>query len=256
MNNIIERIRLPFRRDRELFSSLYNILGFYPKRIEYYKMALLHRSMAAKNDKGRPVNNERLEFLGDAILDAVVGDIVFKYFPKKHEGFLTNVRSKIVSRKSLGVLAHTMGIERLIKNANHSMSHNNYMAGNAFEALIGAIYLDKGYECCLKFMKERILNEKFNLDKVANNDDNFKSQLLEWTQKNKVEINFVLLRESKEDNCSPYFKYQVELNGINGGVGCGYSKKESQQKASQETLKMLKRNIDFVNSIFAVDMLK
>ena len=105
LNDIIERIKLPFREEKELFSSLYEVMGFYPHDISYYKQALMHKSIGRRNEKGRPLNNERLEFLGDALLDAVVGHIVYDHFPGKREGFLTNTRSKLVSRDTLGKLA-------------------------------------------------------------------------------------------------------------------------------------------------------
>ena len=142
--NIIDKIKLPFRKEKELYSSLYRIIGFYPRNISYYKLALMHKSIMRKNSKGKPVNNERLEFLGDAILDAIVGHIVYEHFPGKREGFLTNTRSKLVQRDTLNRLAQEMGINRLILSNGRSCSHNNYMGGNAFEALVGAIYLDRG----------------------------------------------------------------------------------------------------------------
>ena len=167
LNRIIDRIRLPFRKEKELFSSLYQITGIYPHNIEYYQQALMHKSVAKRNANGKPVNNERLEFLGDAILDAVVGDIVYRHFDGKREGFLTNTRSKIVQRETLNKLAQEMGINQLILSSGHTSSHNSYMGGNAFEALVGAIYLDHGYNACMRFMEKRILNQLINLDKVA-----------------------------------------------------------------------------------------
>ena len=137
LNNLIDRIKLPFRKEKELFSALYDIFGFYPRKIDYYKTALMHKSMRSRNEKGRPVNNERLEFLGDAVLDSVVGHIVFNHFEGKREGFLTNTRSKIVQRETLNRLAEEMGINRLIQSSRTNTSHNNYMGGNAFEALVG-----------------------------------------------------------------------------------------------------------------------
>ena len=194
-NNIIDRIKLPFRKEKELFSSLYDIMGFYPHHIEYYKLALMHKSVARRNDKGKPLNNERLEFLGDAVLDAVVGDIVYRHFEGKREGFLTNTRSKLVQRDMLNKLAGEMGIPRLIKSSGHNCAHNNYMGGNAFEALVGAIYLDRGYDACMRFMQKRILAQLVNIDKVAYKVVNFKSKLIEWTQKNKVSMEFMLAGE-------------------------------------------------------------
>ena len=143
LNNLIDRIKLPFRKDKELFLSLHRITGIWPHHIEYYKIALLHSSIARRNEKGKPMNNERLEFLGDAVLDAVVGDIVFRHFPGKREGFLTTTRSKLVQRETLNHLAKEMGINKLILSSGHQSGHNSNMAGNAFEALVGAIYLDK-----------------------------------------------------------------------------------------------------------------
>ena len=162
VNDIIDRIKLPFRKEKELFSALYQILGFYPHDLTLYKQALLHKSMGRRNEKGKPLNNERLEFLGDAILDAVVGDIVYRHFDGKREGFLTNTRSKLVSRDTLGKLSKEMGIAELITSAGHSTSHNSYMNGNAFEALVGAIYLDRGYDACMRFMQKRILAQLIN----------------------------------------------------------------------------------------------
>ena len=132
INHVIDTIKLPFRKEKELFSALYRILGFYLHDIQVYKQALLHKSVGRRNEKGRPLNNERLEFLGDAVLDAVVGDIVFRHFEGKREGFLTNTRSKLVSRETLGKLAQEMGIDQLVLSAGHSTSHNSYMNGNAF----------------------------------------------------------------------------------------------------------------------------
>lgn len=186
----------------------------------------MHKSVRQRNEKGRPQNNERLEFLGDAILDAVVGDIVFRHFEGKREGFLTNTRSKLVSRNTLGKLAQEMGIPQLIKSSGHSTSHNSYMNGNAFEALVGAIYLDRGYEACMRFMKKRILKQLINIDKVAYKEVNFKSKLLEWSQKNKVDMEFKELGKTTEENNSPVFTYQVIIEGVEGCLGKGYSKKK------------------------------
>ena len=252
VNDIIDRLRLPFRQEKELFSALYNILGFYPRNIELYKQALLHKSMGRRNEKGKPVNNERLEFLGDALLDAVVGDIVYRHFEGKREGFLTNTRSKLVSRNTLGKLAQEMGISELVKSADHSTSHNSYKNGNAFEALVGAIYLDRGYDACMRFMNKRILAQLINIDKVAYKEVNFKSKLLEWSQKNRVMMEFRELKQTKDSqNGSPIFTSQVIIESIEGGTGEGYSKKESHQLAAKETLLRLRREPQFIDAVFA-----
>lgn len=248
--DIIDRIKLPFRKEKELFSALYAILGFYPRNIEYYKMALMHKSIRKRNEKGKPLNNERLEFLGDAILDAAVGYIVYRHYEGKREGFLTNTRSKLVSRDTLGKLANEMGLGQLLVSSGHSTSHNSYVEGNAFEALVGAIYLDRGYDACLEFFEKRVLGKYINLDKVAFKEVNFKSKLLEWSQKNRVRMEFQMLKQQKDDNGSPIFSFQVMLEGIEGEKGKGYSKKEAQQMASRETLQRLKREPQFIDAIF------
>lgn len=250
IDNLTDRIRFRFSKDKELYAALYRIFGFYPHKIHYYKLALMHKSVMRRNEKGRPLNNERLEFLGDAILDAIVGDIVYRHFEGKREGFLTSTRSKIVQRDTLNKLATEMGITQLIKYGKHTPSHNSYMGGNAFEALVGAMYLDRGYRACMRFMEKRILSQLINLDKVAYKEINFKSKLIEWCQKNKVKLDFKLLEQTREGKNSPVFKYQVLVEGLEGGIGEGYSKKESQQLASKLTLQQLKRKPQFIDAVF------
>ena len=251
LNNIIDRLKLPFRKEKELFSSLYAILGFYPHDIAYYKQALMHKSVHRRNAKGKPLNNERLEFLGDAILDAVVGDVVYQHYEGKREGFLTNTRSKLVSRETLGKLATEMGLGNLLLSAGHSTSHNSYVEGNALEALVGAVYLDRGYDACMWFWKNRVLGKYINIDKVAFKEVNFKPKLLEWSQKNRVRLEYKMLKQKKDDNGSPVFSFQVVLEGVEGEKGTGFSKKEAQQLASKETLQRLKREPQFVDAVFA-----
>lgn len=250
INHITDRIKLLFRKDKELYLDLYKILGFLPHDISLYKLALMHKSVAHRNAKGRPVNNERLEFLGDAVLDATVGHIVYDHFPGKREGFLTNTRSKLVQRETLGKLAKEMGITKLILSSGRSASHNSYMGGNAFEALVGALYLDHGYDACMKFVQKQILTKMVNIDKVAYKEVNFKSKLIEWTQKNRVAMEFRCISEGKDENGSPVFGYQCVIEGIEGGSGNGFSKKEAQQHASEETLKLLRKQPKFCDSIF------
>jgi ribonuclease-3 len=249
--DLIDRLRLLFQDDKELRRQLYEIMGFYPHNIEHFKVALTHKSLGQRNDKGKPLNNERLEFLGDAMLGAAVGHIVYTHFKNKREGFLTNTRSKLVSREALGKLATDMGLTSLIQSSNtQKRAHNSYMAGNAFEALVGAIYLDQGYDAVMRFVEKRILKEMVNIDKVAYKEVNFKSKLLEWTQKNKVRLDYIMQKEETDDKGSPVFGYQVMVEGVEGGFGKGFSKKQSQQKASEETLLKLKREPQFIDAIF------
>lgn len=251
LRDIIIRIKLLFIKDKGLYFDLKEIIGFYPGNIELYKQALLHKSIMHRNAKGKPVNNERLEFLGDAVLDAVVGDIVFRHFPGKREGFLTNTRSKLVQRETLGKLAKEMGVTRLILTSGRSQSHNSYLGGNAFEALIGAIYLDMGYNVCMKFIKKRILKKLIDIDKVAYKEVNFKSKLLEWSQKNNVRLSYELVEQGKDDSGSPTFSYKVMLEKVEGCVGKGFSKKEAQQIASKQTLERLRKESVYLDKVFA-----
>lgn len=241
--NIIDAIRLPFRRDRQLYRSFYGILGFYPRKIELYRQALTHKSLSKTEGGGKLSNNERLEYLGDAILDAVVGDILYNHFRGKREGFLTSVRSRMVQRETLGRLADEMGLTDLIRSRLIGKTHNSYMAGNAFEALVGAVYLDRGYEYCRWFVKNRILGKYINLETIAHKDSNYKSRLLEWCQKYHVNATFELLEESKDtDTSSPRFLSCVLVSGVECGRGLGYSKKESHQQAAKEALAKLNKN--------------
>ena len=251
LNDLIDRIRLPFRKDKELYLSLYNVIGFYPHDISHYKLALMHKSVMHRNKKGKPLNNERLEFLGDAILDATVGDIVYRHFPGKREGFLTNTRSKLVQRETLNRLADEMGISRLIMSSGRSSSHNSSMGGNAFEALVGAIYLDRGYDACMQFIERRILGKMINIDRVAYKEVNFKSKLIEWCQKNRIKMRFELIKQEKDPQGSPVFKFAVVLETVRCSEGSGFSKKESQQLASKLTLERLKREPQFIDEVFA-----
>ena len=163
---------------------------------------------------------------------------MFRHFEGKREGFLTNTRSKIVQRETLNKLAQEIGISQLIMSNGHSSSHNSYMDGNAFEALVGAIYLDRGYEACMRFMKKRILSQLINLDKVAYKEVNFKSKLIEWCQKNRVKLDFKLIEQKRDENNNPIFVYQAIVEGLEGGSGKGYSKKESQQPSMELTIQM------------------
>ena len=250
ISNLIDRARLVFSKNKELRKALYGIFGFYPHSLEVYRIALAHKSHAYRNRKGRSFNNERLEFLGDAILEAVVSDIVYHRYDRKHEGFLTNTRSKIVQRASLNKLAKELGIEALIQAPTQNRGHNSYIGGNAFEALMGAAYLDRGYACCKWFIEHRIIGKLLDIDGVANKEVNFKSKLLEWSQKNKMQVEFLLSDSTLDKSGSPVFHTTINIEGIVAGEGKGYSKKESQQLAAREALTKMNRDSAFVESVF------
>nr|WP_203558313.1 ribonuclease III [Bacteroides sp. 224] len=225
------------------------MLGFFPKNLTYYEQALMHRSVSTRSEKGRTKNNERLEFLGDAILDAVVADIVYKRFTGKREGFLTNTRSKVVQRETLNKLGMDLGLDKLMKYTSLPSFHNSHICGNAFEALMGAIYLDQGYNRCMQFMEKKIIGSYIDLDKLSRIEVNFKSKLIEWCQKNKVELSFELIEQTFDKSSSPIFQTEVLIEGFSAGHGTGYSKKESQQNAAQVALKAIKTDKNFVISI-------
>ncbi len=250
LEDIIERIKLPFRKNKELYSSFHKILGFYPHNITFYEQALHHKSSSIKKEGGR-INNERLEFLGDAVLSTVVGDIVFRRFAKKGEGFLTNTRSKIVKRESLNRLATETGLDKLIISSTHTNAHNSYMGGNAFEAMVGAIYLDRGYNYCIRFVQYLIKQNLIDIEQTAKQEVNFKSKLIEWGQKRHVEVTFNLIEEKKEGSATPVFTVQVSIEGVKCCKGTGYSKKESQQLAAKETLELLRKKHRITELIMA-----
>lgn len=252
LRNQIDKIRLLFHKERKSYFCFYRILGFLPHNLKIYQQALLHKSTSLRSEEGRLINNERLEFLGDAILDAVVGDIVFKHFEGKREGFLTNTRSKIVQRETLNKLAVEIGLDKLVKYASRSSSHNSYMYGNAFEAFIGAIYLDQGYDRCKQFMEKKILRQYIDLDKMSRKEMNFKSKLIEWSQKYKVEVSFELIEQFIDHENNPVFQTEVRIEGLPAGTGTGYSKKESQQNAAQRALRKIKSDHRFMESVEAV----
>ncbi len=246
---IYRGIRLLPKRGKEPYVSFSKILGFCPYNITLYDQALLHKSSSIKLKDGRWINNERLEFLGDAILDAIVADIVFKEFEYKKEGFLTNMRSKIVQRETLNKLALEIGIDKLIKSSTRNTTPNTHMYGNALEALIGAIYLDQGYRAAKRFVFEKLIQQHLNIETVAELEANYKSRLIEWSQKQKISVSFDLIDSFVDENNTPIFKTAVVILGEQAGVGTGYSKKESQQKAAKEAFNKLQRNLGFKDHI-------
>lgn len=250
LRKIYRGVRLLPKRGKEPYVSFFKIFGFYPYNITLYEQALLHKSSSIRMKDGRWINNERLEFLGDAILDAIVADIVFKQFEYKKEGFLTNMRSKIVQRETLNKLAVELGIDKLIKTSAKNTAPNTHMYGNALEALIGAIYLDQGYRIAKRFVFERLIQEHLNIDTVAEQEANYKSRLIEWSQKQKISVSFDLIDSFVDANNTPIFKTAVTILGEQAGLGTGYSKKESQQKAAKEAYNKLHRDTSFRNHVF------
>jgi ribonuclease-3 len=230
--NFLNKIKIYFKGDKKLGRSLKNMLGFYPDNIELYKQAFRHRSVC--KDK-KMANNERLEFLGDAIINAVIGHYLFTRFPFKDEGFLTKMRSKIVSRSRHNQVAVKLGIAAFVEvNAERGM-RNSSIHGDAFEALIGAIYLDKGYQTANKFISERIIETHMDMDEIEKKETDFKSKFIEWAQKERVPFEF---RMKEEVGHGPDKQFIIELffdNEIRG-LGRHFSKKRAEQMAAEEAI--------------------
>lgn len=232
----IDKIRLLSKKDRESYLLLYSILGFVPRDITLYKLAMTHSSSASGQRKLGC--NERLEFLGDAVLSSVTADFLYSNFRKEREGFLTKSRSNLVCRERLNELAVEIGIDRFVDACGVKQQHNSYIYGNALEALIGAIYVDKGYKHCRRFLLDRVFSRLGDIEQVAKSDKNYKSRLIEWAQKNHKEVEFrVALEEIRKDGT--FFMSEAVVDGEILGLGEGFSKRESQQKAARQALSKL-----------------
>ncbi len=228
----------PFSRNKELVNKLTPILGFAPARIRFYEMAFIHKSASVVMPDGEVINNERLEYLGDAILAAIVADYLFRHFPNKDEGFLTKMRSKMVKRKHLNLLAYRMGINKLMVTHTNPVNVSRHLYGNAFEALIGAIYLDKGYKHAARFI-ERIIEKYVDLERLRKSESDYKSKLIEWAQKNKQELVFDSLEENAQPGHLPQFIAHIRIQEEELGKGMGNSKKEAEQKAARAAIEKL-----------------
>ncbi|MGN0231968.1 MAG: ribonuclease III [Muribaculaceae bacterium] len=240
ISDLIHIIKLPFSHERELYVFFRNIIGFYPRNLRYYNEALIHSSAQAVDRNGKHIDNERLEYLGDAVLTSVVSNLLFRRFPERNEGFLTDTRAKIIKREHLNQLGLSFGIDKYIRQARHSHSHNNYIYGNAVEALIGAIYLDRGYKYAERFILTKVIDRE--LDQFANDNANFKSTLIEWSQKQHIDYEFSVVDTRVDADGSPVFVASVAISGIQIATGKGYTKKEAHQNAAKEAMCIIKRD--------------
>lgn len=223
--------------DKKLISAIKTITGTTPGNLAVYKLALLHSSKA-KEVNGYRESNERLEYLGDAILGATVADYLFKKYPFQDEGFLTEIRSRIVNRDSLNQLARKIGISHLVQYDARNVQLQQVILGNTLEALVGAYYLDKGYLRCKKFVIDKLIQPYFDLQTVIQSETNFKSKVIEFAQGKALAVKFELL-ELKKSRHQKEFVVQVFLNGHAFGKGFGISKKKAEQNAAQKTLGLL-----------------
>lgn len=236
IRTIFQRIKLFSSPRKEFYLFLKDILGFYPGNLKLYDIAFVHKSASMTDSMGNLINNERLEYLGDAILGAVVAEFLYRRFPQRGEGFLTQMRSKLVNRAFLTQLINETGMHRFIKSRTVSPLTACNIYGDALEALIGAIYLDKGYQKARYVIVKRFLDGYVDLNKMEEQDNNYKSQLIEWGQKNKMEVTFQTDEEDSPNSKFSIFVTTVEIDNLLKGKGYGSSKKESQQNAAREAL--------------------
>lgn len=217
-----------------------SIAGFIPSDLTIFKLAFAHKSSSSERDYAIE-NNERLEYLGDAVLGTIVAEYLFRKYPNANEGFLTKMRSKIVKRSAMNEIAESMGLEMLLSEYN-SARLSKAMLGNALEALVGAIYIEKGYDYTHRYVIKRILRRYLNIHELESYDDNYKSQLLEWCQKNGKEVSYKVLSRYKQDK-RDRFKVGVFVDGEKIAAADDYNKKSAEQSASENAIKVMGINI-------------
>jgi ribonuclease-3 len=235
---LLNRLKALFSKDRKFYESLRNVLGFYPGNISLYRKAFTHSSAAPEIKTGIKDSYERLEFLGDAVISAVIADYLFKKFPFKDEGFLTKMRSKIVSRTQLNKLSVRFGLQKFIE-ADFGFSKNNHSVnGDVFEALIGAIYLDKGYVFTHQFLQNKVIQEHLDIEEIEQTETDFKSKLIEWAQKEKKTFAFVVVEEIMNGHEKQYI-IEARIDQQSFGRGQSISKKKAEQIASEQAIAQL-----------------
>ncbi len=230
-------------KENGLVVSIKNIFGFTPGNVFLYELAFKHKSASTQVINGYKISNERLEYLGDAVLGAVVADYLFKRFPYKSEGFLTEMRSRLVSRQQLNKISQKLGLDRLVVIPGNGKAVFRSVNGDAFEALIGAIFLDKGFDFTRKIIVERIIELHIDMDALQNTEANFKSRLLEWGQKEKKNVDFLLSGETGEGYNKQYI-VQVRVEGAGMATGADYSIKGAEQLAAEKTWMMLQNKAE------------
>ena len=227
-----------FCTDRQFINELHRITKLYPQNEDLYKLAFVHKSASLKLPDGTYINNERLEFLGDAILGSTVAEYLYRKFPDKSEGFLSQTRSKIVNGESLAQLTQSLGLDKFIVSHAFHFDTNKNILGDAFEAFIGALYLDQGYRAVRKFVEKRLIAKYIDIEKVLETDTNHKSRLLEWSQQKKVEVAFDT-NAADDDSHTPHFVSAVLVDGQKVSEGHGLTKKDAEQDAARIALSVL-----------------
>jgi len=226
--------------NRKYVKILKNLLGFVPGNLSLYRLAFRHKSAAQNIKKGVKNSNERLEFLGDAVLGSVVAEVLFKLYPYEDEGFLTELRSKIVSRVNLNQLGKKLGFDKLIEFDNRALNSQRQgsLLGDAFEALIGAVYLDKGYDFTKNFLINHIIKSHIDIHKLEQTETNFKSKLIEWCQRHSKDISFDLVSNFEGENVK-LFSVQASVDGEIVGLGKEFSKKNAEKLAAEKACETL-----------------
>lgn len=228
------------KNNRKLSRSVKNIAGVAPANIELYKLATQHRSIAKHNEIGFRESNERLEYLGDAILGSIVAEYLFKKYPLKDEGFLTEIRSRIVNRDALNLVAKKMGIIDIVEYTNNRKNRQSYKSiyGDTLEALIGAIYLDRGYKATSKFIIKKVLLQQYDLETIIQTNPNYKSKIIEWAHRQNKDVKFEIT-EVKGSSHNREFKAELKVEGEAIAHGNGYSKKKAEQNAALKSCEKL-----------------
>lgn len=231
-----------YHENKAFYSFFENILGFTPRKTEIYQVAFIHKSRSKETPFGRRINNERLEYLGDALLSAIVAEYLYKKYPYQGEGFLTELRSKIVSRSNLNKLAQKIGLSQLIQYNKEQQGIFKSIDGDAFEALVGAIYLEKGYRFTRRVIIDRVINTYMDIDALSQQDWNFKSKLIDWGQKERVKISFEVVRvinQGKKNSGRKEYEIRAMMDGNPGEAAIEYSIKAAEQLAAEKTYKKL-----------------
>lgn len=233
-------IKIFFSSDKVLYRSLYNLLGFYPGNIALYKQAFRHSSVAQLIKEGVRDSNERLEFLGDSVIGAVTAEYLFKRFPYKDEGFLTKMRSRMVSRASHNQVAVRLGLKKFIElnSERFKTVQPNSIYGDAYEALIGAIYLDKGFKTAQHFIHTRIINIHIDMEEVETKEIDFKSKFIEWVQKEKKEYRFEVVQDGSGSIDKPFIIRLIVENEVVSTIE-HLSKKKAEQLVAEQACVIL-----------------
>ncbi len=231
--NFIRKIVNPQKKEDEgFYYELKALLNFSPKKLSFYKKAFTHRSLKLKDDKGNPLNYERLEFLGDAMLGSIIASYLYKKVPKGTEGYLTQMRSKIVSREHLNELGKDLELIKYVKSNFDRENVGDNIYGNIFESLIGAIYLDRGYNYCKKFIYENVIVPYVDIAKLEGKITSYKGLIIEWCQKQKKQYNFDIYEDSGNENIK-HFSVKISIDGSLVAKGRATSKKKAEEQASK-----------------------